>query len=159
MTKKKSKAYADTSISVDKSGADIAKILRAAGARTIQWDWDGPKTTLRFIWKVGGVELPARFAFEAKVDSRVRTRKPRGMSYVQDRDRRVEKESMRLHRVLHWYLKTVFEAEEAGLLRSDAALLGWIEDSAGVTVAERLIPGIASLATTELKALSAGRGQ
>ncbi len=153
----KSKAYADTNISVAKSQADIAGILRANGGKSVSWDWEGSSTTLRFVWKVGGADLRARFTLKAELKVGTRIRKARGKSYTESRNLRVEKESMRLHRVLHWYLKIIFEAEQAGLLRSDEALLGWVEDVSGETVAECILPRIALLATTELRALPAGK--
>ena len=149
----KSKAYADTTVAVDTTQAAIAKILRAHGAKSIQWEWKGSSTILRFVWTVDRVDLRARFTIEPELDRAVKIRRGRGQSHTEARDRRLEKESMRLHRVLHWYLKTIFEAEEAGLLRSDAALLGWIEDASGATVAEVILPRIAALSTTELLSL------
>jgi len=126
--------YQDTSVPVARSKDQISQALRAAGAKGVQYEevWE-PETRLvvRFLWQMG--EQVVRVRLQA------RTLPPkkgvRGAWRVSP-----EQRERQAWRALAWYLKTMLEAATFGLLRFEDVFLSFVEDGAGRTVGEHVIP-------------------
>lgn len=139
------KAYSDTKVSVDKSRADIGALLRKRGASAIMWLDEPDHSVLRFRWTRADLAFVARFdIIPTEPDGkaiRSLVANSRKINRATDaRDALLERDQKRLHRVLFWYLKSIFEAEDAGLLKAEEAILGWLEAPDGQRVADKIIP-------------------
>lgn len=149
------KAYKDTEVSVDRSRASIGELLRKRGANAIAWiDQPGIGATLRFQWGRGDLVFTARFDLKIPIDEAAirhldRRRRQGGhppLPRAEAVERVTEKDARRLHRVLFWHVKSIFEAEEAGLLTAEEAFLGWLEAPDGQCLKDKLIPQLGAQA-------------
>lgn len=159
------KAYQDTSVSVSKSREEIDKILMKWGVVGIQWEdsFEAGVVQLRFKWKREDQSvLTARFRIHiASEDDLHKIAVDKRSGQFSDKKYTREKQSRgkREHRVLLNLLKNVFEAIDAGIMKPEAILLPWIEDSDGKTVYDKLAPNLSMLASKPLHmALTASEG-
>jgi len=145
--------YRDTAVTVDKSRQQIVAMLCATWrARGCQWedDFDTGRTVLRFRWKADDeAEVVVRLTLDPD-PARVKGR-------AADRESLRARESKRLHRVAYWWLKSMAEAVDAGLLKREQVLLPWVETVRGQTVAELLMPRLADLSAGRI-ALNPAKG-
>lgn len=150
------KAYSDTKVSVARSREGIESVLRKWEALGVQWEdnFEEQRATLRFRWPHEGAELVARLHLVFEEPERWvgnRTRSDAMMTKARDAERR------RVHRVTFHWLKTQFEAVDAGLFEAVDVMLPWIEDARGVTVGEAMRPALCLMSTTDVrKALGPG---
>lgn len=133
--------YRDTSVSVDRSKAEVRDALRTAGARALQmeeeWDENGHVTScvVRFSWptdagsmirlRLAAVPLPPEAGARGgwKVDRAQRERQA--------------------WRGLAWYISSLVKAATFGLIPFEAVFLAYIEDPAtGKTIGDQLLPQI-----------------
>lgn len=138
-------AYESTSVSVEKSRGQIAKVLTQWGAERIQWEDDitTGSAVLRFLWPSGPARLTARIRLS--LPSPPATKKTRAQ-----RDKWLEQERRRLHRVAFYWLKVQHEAIEAGLFQAHETMIPWLEDASGRTVAETLGANIRAIANADI---------
>lgn len=143
----KPKPYSDTRVPVGKSREEIGKLLMTSWrARGLAWedDYDTGATVLRFRWKPETHEEPVVVRLRlTPVPANVKGRAP-------ERDALRARESQRLHRVAYWWLKSMSEAVDAGLLEREAVLLPWVETFRGSTVSELLLPRLADISSGRL---------
>lgn len=150
------KAYQDTPVSVSKSREGIDKILKKWGVIGIQWEdaFESGYSQLRFKWKHGDDSiLVARFRIHVAGESelhKMAVDQRSGRFSTKKYEREKAARGKREHRVLLNLLKNVFEAIEAGIMKPEAILLPWIEDSDGQTVYDKLAPRLSMLATKPL---------
>lgn len=132
--------YADTSVSVSRSKEQIAKVLRAAGARGLQleeeWNDQGgaDRLLVRFAWPTeNGAMLRVRFTA---------TPKPPEPSTRSGWRVSPEQRERQAWRGLAWYIESLVKAAQFGIVPFEAVFLAYFEDERGVTVGDALIPQI-----------------
>lgn len=132
----KPRAYSDTTVSTQKSRADIDKLLTKWGVDGVQWTTlKGERSVVRFQIEHNGAPLMIRLAVDPPAMA------PEEQPEWADEDwepnpKKAAKEARRLHRMLFWYIKSLLEAVDAGILAVDQAFLSHIEGSKGKTVYE-----------------------
>lgn len=157
MTKKRNRAYSNTTVAVSKSREDIDKILVRWGVTGIQWEdnFEDGMAQLRFRWKrpESGVELVARFRIEVDSEEELKSKAVDQRS-GRFSEKKYEREALgrgkREHRILMNLLKNMFEAIEEGIIPPEAVLLPWLEDASGQTVYEKIEPRLDMLASSTL---------
>ena len=144
--------YAEsTSVAVSKSRGEIDHLLRAWGAKGIQWsdDFEGDSVTLRFVWVHDGTDYLARFTLGlpahadleiAAIDRRTRRTSQRKLEVL------MAARGRREHRLLLFWLKAAMHAVDAGLVTVETLFLPFLEGKDGRTVAEVAVPQLAQLA-------------
>ena len=157
----------DTSVSVAKSRGEIEKLLRAWGARQMQWsdDFDGGKAMLRFIWDNDGTQYTARFEVDVQTAAEIKEEAVHATTgrFLQAKyDKAMERRGMVEHRELALLLKAIFVAVERGLITAEQVFLPFLEDQYGFTVSDRVLPGLAKMlkkgGTKNLLTMFAGEG-
>jgi hypothetical protein len=157
----------DTSVSVSKSRGEIENVLRVWGAKQMQWsdDFDGGRAMLRFIWEREGVTYTARFTIgvPTKEDIREESLDGRTGRFSQSKyDKAMSRRGMVEHRELALLLKAIFVAVDCGLISAEQVFLPFLEDQYGVTVSDRVLPGLAQMlkkgGTKNLLPMFAGEG-
>ena len=125
--------YEDTSVPSVRSQQQIAKALRAAGARGVQFDeeWheDASVVRVRFAWQHGDGPVSV-------VRLEARTLPPDGRVSIEQRERQA-------WRGLAWYLESNLKAATFGLIPFEAIFLAHFETPDGQTIGGHLIPQIA----------------
>lgn len=154
MPRRAGSAFADTKTTVDKSRAEIAKLLLEGFAvRGLQWedDYDTGATVLRFRWKASS---------DAVVVVRLRwSPDPARMKGPKSEHGKLrDREARRLHRVAFWWLKSQRDAVEAGLMHREDVMLPWVETDRGSTVAELLGHRLGAVSSGKL-ALGPAKGE
>lgn len=129
--------YQDTSVPVERSKEQIRDSLRSAGAKGVQFEetWgDEPRLLVRFAWAMGE-------SFDSVVTVRLEAKplppEPNARSGWRISPEQRERQAWR---ALAWYLKTMLEAAQFGLLKFEDIFLSFVEDGRGLTVGERIIP-------------------
>ena len=150
------KSCETTKVPVERSRAEIAKVLTAWGAKGVQWedDFETGTATLRFRWKSGTGELVARLRLQ------VHLRRPVRPTAAQTRAR--DQERRRLHRVAFHWLRAQQAAVESGLFKAETVIIPWLEDGTGVTVGEALAGQLGKLAESDISQrlmMTAGGGR
>lgn len=131
---KTGRPYADTTVSVLKSRADIDKVLHKHGVENTQWTTGaGDITMLRFIFEHDGVPYTVRYT----VDPRTQGRPYEEWNNRRSSEQHWKREAMVLHRVLYFAVKSNLEVVESGLLDPIAVWLPQIE-AGQKTVRERI---------------------
>lgn len=140
----------DTSVSVEKSRAEINTLLRAWGCDGLQWTDDiaAGAVTLRFSWTWEavryvarvGLTLPTARSFIGKAPRQVRNRE----SWA---DREADQRARSLHRVLALKLKADLNCVASGVFSAVQVFLPYIEGADGWTVAEVAGPHLAKALT------------
>jgi hypothetical protein len=125
--------YEDTSVPSARSKDQIARALRAAGARGVQFDeeWHDKASVcrVRFAWPHAGGEHVSVVKLEAT------TLPTNGRADVQQRERQA-------WRGLAWYLESNLKAATFGLIPFEAIFLAHFETADGTTIGARLIPEV-----------------
>ena len=140
-------AYDQTRVTVASARESIAKVLEKWGARGVMWedDFTSFRSTLRFRWIHEGSELCARL--NLTID-----RGGIGRTGTAKREKEVERRRRQIHRVAFYWIKSQNEAVEAGLFRPEVAILPWLEDATGKTLAETIVPRLGSLESADFGA-------
>lgn len=148
------RAYSGTKVSVEKSMAEVTAMLRRRSCTALMWEEAGTRSTLRFRWKSAeGVDLCARFNVDVKLPPKLKWATGKAAADGLERERE------RMFRVLVHFLKNLFEAVDGGLLTAEEAFLPYLEDGAGVTVAQHIVPRLRLLSYgNTLRALTSGEG-
>ncbi|MGH1344368.1 MAG: hypothetical protein ACRBN8_22605 [Nannocystales bacterium] len=132
--------YSDTKVSVAKSRADISKLLEKSGVGGVQWTtWPDGRSVLRFEVEDQGTRHMVRLTVDPETQGQPVRRTTR------NKDAHMKREANRLHRTLHWYVKSKLEAIEAGLEAPAQAWLPSIEGPRGHTVFEEMRAGLAQM--------------
>lgn len=161
------KYASDTSVPVSKSRGEIEKLLRVWGAQQMQWsdDFDGGKAMLRFLWDNEGTQFMARFTVNVPTSEEIKKESVHATSgkFLQAKyDKAMERRGMVEHRELALLLKAIFVAVDAGLITAEQVFLPFLEDQYGITVSERVLPGLSKIlqrgGTKNLLPMFAGEG-
>lgn len=140
------RAYADTSVSQIKSQETIRTLLRLRGAFGLEiTDVWSPNAGLKVRFALPGPDGVGTMMIRVVIPlpDAPTTRPLRGYDEPTDeawRSKWRDQKERQLWRVLWYWLKTSFEAADAGLLKIEELLLPWIEDSTGRTVGEYILP-------------------
>lgn len=140
------RAYTKTAVPVSKSREEITNTLTRWGVAGISWsdDFDEGVVILRFRWTNDDDHtFVARFMIDLEPDEKIREEAVDGRNgkFSENKyEKLLLERGKREHRLLAAYLKNAFEAVEEGLIRPEMVFLSWIEDSSGITVAERIGP-------------------
>lgn len=136
----------DTSVPVERSQAEIARLLRDYGCLGVQWaeDWTEGTTILRFCWPHEGARYLARITSRIPPDAEIRSgctvkhRTPEAASawLAKARDQRA-RQAMRL---VLLKLKADFNMVRAGMVSAVEILLPFLENDQGRTLAEVAVP-------------------
>lgn len=144
-------SYASTTIvAVSESRGEIDGLLRKWGAKKVLWgdDWDAGQVLLRFVWNFEDRDYGARIVLQLPTDDELR-RESRHATTGQFLQSKFEKLGVARgrseHRLLLLWLKASFNAIEAGLIQAEALFLPFLEGSDGLTVAEFVLPRIATM--------------
>lgn len=137
--------YAErTTVSDDRSQAEIAKLLRAHGATGFVGGWQGDKAAIMFELKGRryrmALPLPDRAEFRRTPTGRVRSSSQVETEYQQEIRRR--------WRALALIVKAKLEAVASGIVSLEDELLSYTVLPSGETVGERLIPMIGQAYST-----------
>lgn len=131
--------YESTSVPVTQSKGDIEKLLRSRGARGLQLEveWgEGGATDLcrvRFAWALAdGVMQTVRLEVRPLPPYKPERANAKGITGEQ-RERQA-------WRGLFWYLKSMMEAAEFGLLKFEDVFMSFFEASDGRTIGEVILP-------------------
>ena len=126
--------YEDTSVPAERSKTQIAKALRAAGARGVQFDeeWqdEGSVVRVRFAWPHGEEEETVTVV---RLEATTLPSSPRVS---------IEQRERQAWRGLAWYLESNLKAATFGLIPFEAIFLAHFEAPGGRTIGEVLIPQI-----------------
>jgi hypothetical protein len=126
--------YEDTSVSAERSKAQIAKALRAAGARGVQFDEE---------WQDEGSIVRVRFAWPHGEDKNtVTVVRLEATTLPANRRVSIEQRERQAWRGLAWYLESNLKAATFGLIPFEAIFLAHFEAPGGRTIGEHLIPQI-----------------
>jgi hypothetical protein len=134
----------DTTVPIQRSRAEIDKLLRDWGVEGIAWqdDFANDHVQLRFVWANGGEKYLAR------VGIKLPGRKSLEDDALDGRTLRVNENKMRKlldargkreHRLLALWLKATLNAVDAGLIKAEELFLPFLEGKDGYTVAEMTI--------------------
>ena len=150
MTKRR---YAsDTAVGVGSSRNDIQRVLEKFGATQLQWsdDFKNGVSMIRFLWECDGATYCARFEITAQTDEEMRAEAKDGRNgqFSQSKYDTIRKRrGMVEHRELFLFIKALFVAVEAGIVKAEAVLLPFLEDKTGQTVADQVLPHLKKLHT------------
>lgn len=121
---------ADTSVSVDRSRAEIERLLQRFGADSFGYAWDRGQESVSFVYQGKqvrlGIPLPKRESYRSEE------------AWAKERRRRM--------RVLVMALKALLVAVEDGLIGFEEAFLSWFVTPSGRTVGDELIPRLEAAA-------------
>mgnify|MGYP000482299522 CR=1 FL=1 len=131
------KPYGDTAVPAERSMGAILTMLRARGISS-RWSEmvcdpaTGDKVILQMLWSQDGAAIRARIETRIrppdpparKGPARLRQAKPRT---AKQEATALDGERKRVLRVLHWWLKSQFEAVDAGLLTTVEVMLPFLE--------------------------------
>lgn len=140
----------DTQVPISRSRGEVDAILRAFGAKGIQWsdDYEHDKAILRFIWAHEGIDYLARFSIHLPgrdelskdaIDGRTGRTSENKLALLMSARGKQE------HRLLLLWIKAALNAVEAGLVDAETLFLPFLEDKQGRTVAEIAVPRMAQL--------------
>lgn len=137
--------YAErTTVSDDRSQAEIAKLLRTHGATGFVGGWQGDKAAIMFELKGRryrmGLPLPKREEFRRTPTGRMRTSTQVESEYQQEIRRR--------WRALALIIKAKLEAVASGIVSIEDELMSYTVLPGGETVGEWLAPQIGLAYTT-----------
>lgn len=141
MTTRTATPYEDTSVSVERSQAQIRRRLAESGALGVSFDetWDEPRSLFcRFIWPVLHDDELVKMVVKIRVHPLAPVPLSRGAGWkisVEQRDRQA-------WRGIAHYLDATLKAAEFGLVRFEDVFLSFIEAPDGTTVGEVLIPAL-----------------
>jgi len=156
-----SRAFAsDTSVPVDRTRAEILKLLREWNCDGIGWDEDlkHGRVTCTFRWEKDAKHYNVKFSLGLPEKIPATGRRGWGKSgdwdpvkarYTGMRTPKEEEKAQlwrSAHRLLLLKLKADLNAAVAGLARAEEIFLPWIADRNGVTVAEHVLPRLADYA-------------
>lgn len=139
----------DTSVPVDRTRAEINKLLRDWQCSSLSWADHilEQKVAVEFTWHKDGTLYRVRFTIGIPDRMEVRGRHPRsrydnkdGKYYATLNEDEKGQAWRAAHRLLLLKLKADLNAAEAGLARAEEVFLPWIVDHNGKTVAEVLLP-------------------
>jgi len=140
------KPYHDTKVSILKSRSDIGALLEKWGVESVQWTTHGPNTALRFQFDFDEQTYTARLMVDPVEMGQPYKHNNRGKGKLEERRKKhVDQESRRLHRTLHWYVKSKLEAIDAGLETPTQAWLAAIEGPRGHTIYQEIQTKLPSL--------------
>lgn len=146
--------YAErTTVSDDRSQAEIAKLLRAHGATSFVGGWQGDRAAIQFDLKGRryriALPLPKKEEFRRTATGRVRSQAQVESEHQQEIRRR--------WRALALIVKAKLEAVASGIVSLEDELLSYMVLPSGETVGERLAPQIElAYSTGELPSLLPG---
>jgi len=152
----------DTTVPVQKSRAEIDRLLRDWGVEGIQWqdDFANDRIQLRFVWNVSGMRYLAR------VGIKLPDRKALEKDALDGRTLRVNENKMRHlldargkreHRLLALWLKAALNAVDAGLIKAEELFLPFLEGKDGITVGEIAVKNLPMLLSGSAERLLPGR--
>lgn len=123
--------YAEaTSVSVDRSRAEIEKLLQRFGADSFGYAWDRGQECVSFVYQGKQVRLtiplPKRESYRSED------------AWAKERRRRL--------RVLVMALRALLVAVDDGLIGFEEAFLSWFVTPGGQTVSEQLVPRLEAAA-------------
>lgn len=120
----------DTSVSVDRSRAEIEKLLQRFGAESFGYAWDRGQESVGFVFQGKQVRLamplPKRESYRSEE------------AWAKERRRRL--------RVLVMALRALLVAVDDGLIGFEEAFLSWFVTPSGRTVGDELIPRLEAAA-------------
>jgi len=143
--------YADTSVSIERSQAQIRKRLAAVGALGVSFDehWDEPRALFcRFVWPIlrDDGEL-VRAVVRIRVNPLEPERGARG-GWRWDQDQR----DRQAWRGIAHYLDATLKAAEFGLIRFEDVFLSFVEGPNGETIGDALVPMLRSGTLPQIEA-------
>ena len=131
--------YENTGVPVSQSKGDIEKLLKNRGARGMQlessWGDDGATETcrVRFAWPLtGDVMQTVRLEVQPLPPVRPKRANAKGIT--------AEQRERQAWRGLFWYLKSMMEAAEFGLLKFEDVFMSFFESADGRTIGEVVLP-------------------
>ncbi len=148
-----SRKYAGkTTVGVGSSRNDIQRVLEQFGAKQMQWsdDFELGHSMIRFLWEHEGTTYVARFNITAQTDVQLREEAKDGRNGRFNENKYhdlCKRRGMVEHRELYLFIKALFVAVEAGIVKAEAVLLPFMEDKTGQTVADQLLPHLRKLHT------------
>lgn len=119
-----------TEVTVDRSRAEIERLLQRFGAEGFAYAWEGGQETVGFVYAAKRVRLSIPL--------------PKRESYRSEDA--WSKERRRRFRVLVLAVKSLLVAVEEGLIGFEEAFLSWFVTPDGATVAEKVIPQLEEVA-------------
>ena len=131
--------YENTGVSVSQSKGDIEKLLRNRGARGMQLEsaWgEGGETEVcrvRFAW-------PLTDDIMQTVRLEVHPLPPYKPERANAKGITADQRERQAWRGLYWYLKSMMEAAEFGLLKFEDVFMSFFESADGRTIGEVVIP-------------------
>lgn len=132
-----------TSVSVEKSRAEIEKLLSRYGASKFACGWDGPRVMLGFTAK--GRTIRFILTMPDKSDERFRLTPSRKWARSESEALAAwEQECRRGWRALALVIKAKLEAVESGIATFEDEFLAYTVLPGGQTVSEHIQPGIAA---------------
>lgn len=141
----------DTAVPVEKSQAEIGRLLREHACAGVQWteDWKAGTVQLRFVWPHEGTTYVARITLRIPLDSvlvkgctiRHKTPEARAAWLAKEREQHLRS----AHRVVLVKLKADFAMVRCGMASAVEILLPFLEDASGRTVAEVVAPRLAEI--------------
>lgn len=156
---------ASTSVTVQKSRAQIEKLLQRWGCDGLRWTnlYGAGTVTIEFTWEHEERGYLARFTIKVPNDDQLRSEACHGSTgrYLQTKfDNLTEHRGRQEHRALGLLLKAAFVAIEEGILDAETFFLPYLVGSDGRTVAEVALPRLGLLlgegGASALLALSSG---
>ena len=139
----------DTAVPVDRTRAEINKLLAAWQCAAIGWidHLAERKVAVEFTWHRDGALYKVRFTIGVPLRVECPSRHPRGTwdsvtkRYYRDlNDDELGQGWRSAHRLLLLKLKADLNAAEAGLARAEEIFLPWMVDRNGRTVADMMLP-------------------
>lgn len=163
-------AYRTTTVPIHESQADVRELLRARKATGMQitesWSGDESFADVRFGMPgdAGGfyayrirVKTPVLDpeAFRVRINQTRQTRLPTPAEMTAKRSQA----ERQIWRLVYWWLKTQFEAADAGLVSLEEAFLPWMELPDGRTAYEAMVEsgGLAKIASGAIPQLGSGK--
>lgn len=148
----------DTTVKVEKTRQEIARLLRNFGCDQIRWD-DNMRTglsLLEFIWLHEGLQYHARFPLQlpTEADLREQARHAKTGKLLDAKLNRLREASGREeNRLLLLLLKAILNAVESGILEPAMIFLPFLVDKNDKTFGEVAVPKLPMLLKTGGQAL------
>jgi hypothetical protein len=140
-------SYDSTEVSVSKSQEQIRKVIYSHAGSALSLISQPPYEGFEAIVTLEKTPYHIRIMATCRDMAKVKTRTGVALENAQRR------EEMRVWRVLYWYLKAMFEAADSGVVDIRSVILPYIVTGDRRTVAEHLIPRMASLMSGDPKFL------
>jgi hypothetical protein len=143
-------AYDTTEVSVSKSQEQIRKVIYSHGGSALSLISHPPLEGFEAIVTLEKTPYHIRIMATCKDVTLDKWGVKKSGAALENARRR---EEMRVWRVLYWYLKAMFEAADSGVIDIRSVILPYIVTSDSRTIAEHLIPRMASLMNSDPKLL------